>query len=1120
MPASAAAPPLAGARSFIETQFPVSRLSIESYRERKAVAGQTLTGLGKWWGRKPLVLVRAAILGVLLPATDDPAGDRETFLALMTMDDDGLRRRRKSIPARVCVDLLDSEERDRFLTVSDSGRASWAKGLSKADRAAAQDTAFDRMPYEDKLQHAVRPEHLDGPGESAWAKINAHLGTAAANLRELVAELGERRWGRVPRVGDAFCGGGSVPFEAARIGCDAYGSDLNPVAGLLTWAALNIVGGGAEVADRVRAAQEEVYAAVDRQVTEWGIEHDGAGRRADAYLYCCETRDPESGYLVPMAPSWVIAEKTKVCAVLTPDHANKRFDIEIVQNAPPAVWKAAKSGATGTVRNGRLCPPLPGVAETPIEALRGDGRAGGGYGLRQWEKSDLVPRPDDVFGERLYCVRWKDGDGKRSYEAVGAADLEREKNVLQILTSRLPEWENNLILKWRGVEPGQKTTEVIRTRGWTYWHHLFTPRQLLVNGLFAERVTSPEGLLLLGRMANANSRLSRWKASNGGGIGGVVDVYSNQALNTLWNYAHRPVTSVDTLLFSPPPSEDAPRAEVDCRDARKVATTCDIWVTDPPYADAVVYHELSELFIAWYDGALPRMFKGWEDDSHRGLAVQGRGAEFCKAMAECYEPLRKGMPDNGLQVVMFTHQDSAVWTELTAIMWEAELKVSAAWCIATETEATGIKSGNHVQGTVLLVLRKKLPGDGEEVFLDELYPRVEEEVRRQVAEMRAIDADAATPSFGDTDYQLAAYAAALRVLTGHELADFDVRAELARDRGPGEVSPVQTLIDDAVKIAADLLVPRGVDRDLWRHLGRVERFLVKGLDLERGGEARAGTYQELARGLGVTEYQFLQASGRANETRLKTPSELARTARSAAEESDGDRAAFAASLTRQVLYAVFQTAEKGRPRRRRRLPADRTERDVLGRAGPGGGAAGLPRRRRRPGEPPALADRRRRRPPAGRRGAERPPVSGYRGAVRPVTTPAPRRCPPTAARSAGSPPAAGGWTGRSWPTGCGARGPTTGSPGTFPAASWRSRGRNWPESPGRSGWCATRTWTRGTFGPPGPPPPPFVGSGPAPNRSGWSRPAATPPAAGSARCTTCWRPAGCRSACCRTCISG
>src|SRR5215210_2916070 len=80
-------------RSFIEVQFPVSKLSKESYNERKAVAGQTLTALGKWWGRKPLVLVRAIILGLLLPATNDPETDRDLFLALMTMDDDGMLRR-------------------------------------------------------------------------------------------------------------------------------------------------------------------------------------------------------------------------------------------------------------------------------------------------------------------------------------------------------------------------------------------------------------------------------------------------------------------------------------------------------------------------------------------------------------------------------------------------------------------------------------------------------------------------------------------------------------------------------------------------------------------------------------------------------------------------------------------------------------------------------------------------------------------------------------------------------------------------------------------------------------------------------------------------------------------
>jgi len=57
-------------KSFIETQFPVSKLSKECYKERMAGSGQTLTKLGKWWGRKPLILARASILGLLMPASD------------------------------------------------------------------------------------------------------------------------------------------------------------------------------------------------------------------------------------------------------------------------------------------------------------------------------------------------------------------------------------------------------------------------------------------------------------------------------------------------------------------------------------------------------------------------------------------------------------------------------------------------------------------------------------------------------------------------------------------------------------------------------------------------------------------------------------------------------------------------------------------------------------------------------------------------------------------------------------------------------------------------------------------------------------------------------------------
>src|SRR5829696_4373346 len=121
-------------RSFIEVQFPVAKLSKESYTERKANVGQTLTALGKWWGRKPLVLVRAIILGLLLPATEDPEQDREVFLALMTMDDAGLLRRlKKAIPAKIVHDLLPPTDRIRGVETK-NGKVGWRRGLSVEER--------------------------------------------------------------------------------------------------------------------------------------------------------------------------------------------------------------------------------------------------------------------------------------------------------------------------------------------------------------------------------------------------------------------------------------------------------------------------------------------------------------------------------------------------------------------------------------------------------------------------------------------------------------------------------------------------------------------------------------------------------------------------------------------------------------------------------------------------------------------------------------------------------------------------------------------------------------------------------------------------------------------------
>ena len=223
-------------------------------------------------------------------------------------------------------------------------------------------------------------------------------------------------------------------------------------------------------------------------------------------------------------------------------------------------------------------------------------------------------------------------------------------------------------------------------------------------------------------------------------------------------------------------------------------------------------------------------------------------------------------------------------------------RVTAAWTIATETESA-LKEGNYVQGTVLMVLRKQTTE--ETAFLDEVVPEVETEVKRQLASMHDLD-DRDAPNFSDADYQLAAYAAALRVLTNYRaIEDVDVSYELSRERRRGEANPLAGIIEDAVRTASNFLVPAGLPPHVWRGLQPDEKFYLKGLEVESHGDYRAGVYQEFARGFGVADYGRLLHAGQANRTRLKTASELQRA----------DLAG--AGLLRHALYAVWRAAATG-----------------------------------------------------------------------------------------------------------------------------------------------------------------------------------------------------------------
>ena len=887
---------LKDAASLIETVFPAQKVSFEAQSERKAVQSQTLTGLGSYWkGRKPLILVRAIVLASLLPPTNDAEADLAIFEKLMAFDDEGLARRALAATAfsvATLQEMIPIADPERYF-----GARSWRRDITDDDKLVLYRQALATLTsYEAKASIGKRPEELDQDWLYApvWAEVNrhyAHLGVNVKSISELVEQLGILRYGHRPRVGDTFSGGGSIPFEAARIGCDAYASDLNPVACMLTWGGAKIIGAPSKRREEILRTQSTLAKAVNQRITELGIEHDEDGNRAKAYLWCLEARCPETGWMVPLSSTWTVSKTRNAIARLKPDPKNKRFDIEIISGASKAEMSAAEKG---TVQDGDMVYILDGrTYRTPIKTLRGDFRQGDGVTgnrLRRWEKSDFKPHPDDIFQERLYAIQWISKEtldaGRQDtwFAAPTAGDLEREQRVAQLVAENLTSWQTKGFVPDMAIEPGYNTDQPIRERGWTHWHHLFSARQILVAALVHEQIhkmpadLQPPLYLSFARMLDWNSKLCRY--GTGAARESISQTLYNQAFNTFWNYGTRPFGFSRSYLEEPPirTADITSVVEIANIPASELCTCAELWITDPPYADAVNYHEITEFFIAWLRKNPPKPFDDWVWDSRRALAVKGSGDDFRHGMVAAYKAMAEHMPDNGMQCVMFTHQDTTVWGDLIGIFWAAGLQVVAAWYIATETTSE-LKKGGYVQGTVILMLKKRAAGE-RTGFKQRLLPAVRQEVARQIETMMhlndSVEEHHGEPVWGDSDLQMAGYAAALKVLTAYtRIGDEDVTTFALRPRARGEVTVVDEIVQQAAETASSLLVPEGLTADAWGRLTGIERFVLRMMDMETAGAGKLDNYQNFAKAFRVTDYTRVMGDMRPNNARLKRVSEYA-----------------------------------------------------------------------------------------------------------------------------------------------------------------------------------------------------------------------------------------------------
>lgn len=792
----------------------------------------------------------------------------------------------------------------------------WRDDLTEQERERRITRAFMTLPYAERLEKVKRPEELaeDQLLAGVWDEVNDHLGTHANSISDLVEQLGVMRFGRRPKLADTFSGSGSIPFEAARMGCNAYASDLNPVACMLTWGAFNIVGAAPEEHAKMHKRQVAVMAEIDREVTQMGIEHDDKGNRAKVFLYCLETKCPRTGWMVPLAPSWIVSKQRNVIVRLVPDHENKRYDFEMESGVSKEEMATANEG---TVQNGRLFHPLMdddlGISMKEIRKDFKDDEGNNKNGLRLWEKHDFMPLPDDIWQERLYAIQWMDAaeikKGKanpRTWFAVPTQDdLERDELVKEIVGKNLSDWQESGLVPDMGIEPGYNTSQPIRERGWTHWHHLFSARQLLYNGLVNKKAKAEPWIMLgMANLLNQNAKLCRW--STAAHHEHVSMTFSNQALNTLLNYGVRGFRDCQKYTEITALSHIGGSGLSNQAVAREIHGEHDIFVTDPPYADAVQYDEISEYFISWLRKTPPAPFDEWIWDSRRNIAIKGEGQSFKVAMVEAYKAMAEHMSDNGLQIVQFTHQDAKTWSDMAQIFWGAGLQVVQDWYVSTET-MTELKKGGYVQGTHMIVLRKR---QGEQSgYQDEIVHEIRDEVERQITEMIGLndqmDAARGENIFNDADLQMAGYAAALRVLTAYTKIDGqDMTREALRPRKKGETTIVDELTEFAVQTANEFLVPDGLERNLWLEFNGAERFYLKMMDIEEVGEAKLDQFQNFAKAFRVGDYDDMMASKSPNNAKLKTATKLGKTSMAEGIPFGRD------SIVRLALRGIWRVAKE------------------------------------------------------------------------------------------------------------------------------------------------------------------------------------------------------------------
>ncbi|MEU5435434.1 DUF1156 domain-containing protein [Streptomyces sp. NPDC020719] len=676
----------------------------------------------------------------------------------------------------------------------------WARRPLAASRAAV----YAALAPADGRTRSLEEESDFFDGLCTWGGDQQFIRTARSEV------LAASKDGP-PKVVDLFSGGGAIPLEALRLGCEVTANELNPVAHLIERTILEFPQSYPGLADDVRkwgktwvdSAWEDLapfYPTVDGGTGQQALlAGDETERRLPiAYVWTRTVRCPN-----PAAPehdahlvrqTWLGRKKDRFVAlkpVVDRDALSLCYEVVHATKESDLGFDPAEGSRGGEVAC-RICgAPVKG------EYVKAEARAG---------RMGTAP---------LVAIAVKPGRRKgRDYLAVGEYELPDDAECLK----RVEELDVDPL-----DEPLPATMRITggtcMVYGFSKYRDLFTPRQLLALSTLAAGVRTvydkacADGMepgraaamatafaMALNRVADRLSNLCRLDTKNEGG----TNTFARQALPMVWDfyeanpfagasgdvrkYLKETADLIEQLSTMPNPATcvRGSAASLPLPDNSQDAV-----ITDPPYYDNISYADLSDFFYVWLKRSV-----GFLYPTHLGGELTPKKKEAVvaayrhsgnkedarrhyedlmeQAFTEAHRVLKPGAP----LVCVYAHKTTSGWSSLVESLRNAGFTITEAWPLDTEMPERAVGRGTaSLASSIFLVARKRRPdaGVGSEADVMAELDQIIKERRVRLDKLGITGADLVIATVG----------AGLRALTRYERVEQD----------NGEVLPAETFLE-------------------------------------------------------------------------------------------------------------------------------------------------------------------------------------------------------------------------------------------------------------------------------------------------------------------------------------